>query len=197
LFFYGIILKKRIIISLVFYLIISSSLICKSEFTNLPVDFQIKFIITTLKYDYNFVKNLGDKIYIGLYFSDNNDSLKYKKQFVEIFTERYKGKTFYELPVELKVVSDIKELQKNKYDLLFIAPGTREYLSRILKFTSDKKVTSATGVVEYLNFGISIVVGIKNGKSFLGINLKSAKKEGCDFSVKILKLATIINNNEN
>ena len=185
-------MKRECIYIFLFLILFNPTINAQNGGNGLPVNQQIKLILTTLKYDNNFMSQLGKEINIGIFAADNPVSQKYKKEFLKVFESDYSKKTFYKRPFTVTSITDTHALSLADCDLVIIAPGSKDIIKDILTITKKKKIISATGISEYLNSGISIVVGLKDKKNFLAINLKNAKNENCDFSSRILKLALIV-----
>ncbi len=172
--------------------------LAESRFSDLPVDQQILLILTTLKYNKTFMNRLNDieRISIGFFHTRLSKSMEAKSRVLEVFEKDFKNKTFYSRSLVIDAISDISAIKAGKYNVLIVGPGSQEAIPEILNATREHKIVSATGVTAFLNTGISLVVGLKDGRKFLGINLRNSKKENCRFSPTILQLALIIDKNE-
>jgi hypothetical protein len=76
--------------------------------------------------------------------------------------------------------------------LIYVAPLRAYDVTKISNLSKKLKILTLTGVNEYIDFGLSITIGVKGDKPQIIINLPSAKAEGADFSSQLLKLATVI-----
>ena len=185
-------MKNRYLYIVLILFFLHQILPSQPEKQNLPVSEQIKLILTTLKYDNHFMAKLSDELNIAVYCTENEISKQYCKKFLNTFQNDFKDKTFFERPFQIATISDTHALAANSFDLVIISPGSRENIREILEITHQKKIISATGNSDYLKSGVSIIVGLKEKKTFLAINLKNAQNEDCDFSSRILKLAQIV-----
>lgn len=70
--------------------------------------------------------------------------------------------------------------------------GSESVLSQLQTYTSTNKVLSITGNPELVAKGVSMSVGISDGKPKIMLNLSASKDEGIDWNPAILKVATII-----
>jgi len=164
-----------------------------------PVDLQVKLILTALTYDKNLEKRADAKLNIGiLYFPESSQSKKEANQFAETLEgfkdKKISGRSFVGT---LLTYSDNGGLSKKiidkNIDVIYIAKGEKELIDRVLKVTQSEKILSCTGKAEYVSScGVSMAVGLKDNKPKIYLNLSSAKSEGADFSAKFLRVAEIV-----
>jgi hypothetical protein len=190
---------KKIFCSLLIPLFLLNGIVlAEKRFSDLPVDQQILLILTTLKYNKTFMNRLNDidRIAIGYFHSKSSGSLAAKDQVLKVFEKNFKNKTFYSRGLIIDAISDISLIKAGKYNVLIVGPETETAIPDILAATRANKIVSATGITDYMKSGISLVVGLKDNRKFLGINLKNSRKENCRFSPTILQLAIILDKNE-
>ena len=70
--------------------------------------------------------------------------------------------------------------------------GSESVLSQLQTYTSTNKVLSITGNPEFVAKGVSMSVGISEGKPKIMLNLSASKDEGVDWNPAILKVAATI-----
>jgi hypothetical protein len=70
--------------------------------------------------------------------------------------------------------------------------GSESVLSQLQTYTSANKVLSITGNPEFVSKGVSLSVGISEGKPKIMLNLSASKDEGVDWNPAILKVAATI-----
>lgn len=189
-------MKKWTFSIIIIIILCFNPLATSADFDNLPAKEQIKLILTTLRYNSTFLENLNKEVKIGLFCIKSDESKKYENTIIESFERYYKDKTFYNHKLNIKTISTLKELEENNFDAILIGPDANGLIEKILEISRTKNIVSTTGVSKYLNSGITVVVGIKDGKSFLGINLNNAKRENCNFNPRILKLALLVNTDD-
>ena len=164
-----------------------------------PVDLQVKLILTALTYDKNLETRANGQLNIGiLYFPESSQSKKEADQFAETLEgfkdKKISGRSFVGT---LLTYSDNGGLSKKiidkNIDVIYIAQGEKELIERVLKVTQSEKILSCTGKAEYVSScGVSMAVGLKDNKPKIYLNLSSAKSEGADFSAKFLRVAEIV-----
>jgi hypothetical protein len=187
--------------------VVSCGVITSSAFADngqVPVDLQVKLILTALTYDKNLEARANGELNIGiLYFPTSSHS----KQEADLFAKtlegfknkKISGRSFNGIVL---VYADNGELSKKitdkKVDVIYIAQGKKELIEKILKVTQSQKILSCTGKSEYVSScGVTMAVGLKNQKAKLYLNLSSAKQEGADFSAKFLRVAEIVDERNN
>ena len=161
---------------------------------NLPVDNQLKILEKIIPFNKDFKPEQKEINILVLYQNGfrtsqliKNDIEKYQKvKRTENNKINYVYYSFNDLDEFQKII------HKNKINIIYIAPLRAVDLNEILAVTKKNKIMSFTGVVEYMEFGVSVVLDIKGDKPEIIINRQSAKDEGVDFSSQLLKLARII-----
>lgn len=81
-------------------------------------------------------------------------------------------------------------LPSEKHSAVYI--GTESVLSQMQTYTTTNKVLSMTGIPELASKGITLTVGISEGKPKIMLNLSSSKDEGIDWNPAILKVAATV-----
>ena len=82
-------------------------------------------------------------------------------------------------------------LDSAAFSLLYVAPLRSKDLSEIAASARAAKVTTVTGVPDYLQSGLAVSVRRQGGRPKLLVNLRAARLEGADFKAELLKLAEI------
>lgn len=187
-------MKTRI--GLPFFFFLCFTLLPRELISELPVDYQIRMILTTMQYKSNLQGDLKDSFRIGVFHTNSPESREYKEEFTAVFNEQYRNKTIFKMPLALETVSDIEKLKGKSFHVLVIAPGSASLMEKLLEITEKNRMVSVTGVAEYRNLGVTLFVGL-NGethKPYLGINVKSAQRENCVFTVDVLSKASMLPN---
>jgi hypothetical protein len=182
--------------------VLSCGVITPSAFADngeVPVDLQIKLILTALTYDKNLESRANGELNIGiLYFPESPQSKQEADLFaktLEAFKDKkISGRSFNGIVLTYDDNGELrKKINEHKIDVIYIAQGERELIERVLKVTQSKKILSCCGKAEYVSTcGVTMAVGLKNNKPKLYLNLSSAKQEGADFSAKFLRVAEIV-----
>lgn len=187
-------MKKAFLVVILMFVIMPESISQKME---VPIEIQVPMLLKILTFDRNLEKRSGKILTIGIVFqSKYKDSFETKDKFIESIN-KISIKKIKDIPIELVSIDvDRNDLEsavlKDEVDVLYITPLRAFDIEKVIKLTQDKKIISMTGVIELINSGISVGIGVKGEKPLIIINLRSAKLEGVDFSSQLLKLAKII-----
>lgn len=163
-----------------------------------PVDVQFNLFMKIFSFDRNLTGRVENEIVLGvLYQKKYRESLTTKNKIedmVKIYNSLPEIKTPVNfVPLEIKQDTDINEmLSRQNLDVLYLCPVRAVDITQISTECRNLKISSVTGVPEYLIHGISVGLDIKGQKPQILINLDSARLEGSDYSSQLLKLAKII-----
>ena len=62
----------------------------------------------------------------------------------------------------------------------------------MLKVSQDLKLTTLTGVPDYVRRGVAVGIGVEQDKPQILINLGAARAEGSDFDASLLRIAIVV-----
>ncbi len=190
-------LNNKNIILLLFALLIISAEVNYGQHIKAPIEVQMKIIPKILSLDKNFNYKKDDEYNIGIIYSSNQrNSVKIKKE-LEIAV---KNKTIFIKKTKVKAtfidLSQITNLEKyiKEYDLnvIYITPLRGVDISSLSKICKQEKILTITGVLDFMQAGISVSFDIVNKKLKIVINNDSAKSEGVIFSSRLLRIAKLI-----
>jgi hypothetical protein len=165
----------------------------------MPVDIQLPLFLKILTYDRSFVYKARSAITIGVvYLPGDPESVKAKDEMVANL-QRLAATTIKNLPIKYVVLEfrDVASLDKavkaGKVNVFYVAPGLGDQLPHLLKMARSYAITTATGVPEFVQRGISVGIGIKaDKKPDILINLPSSRSEGSEFDASLLRIATVV-----
>lgn len=185
-------------IILVFLLIFLHLRPVYSQLMDVPVDIQYPLLLKILTFDRNFGKKTNGALKIGILYQEEwGKSVETKNELIEII----KNSSFFSLgniPVRYQAIrvsehSDIKsQLKNNNINVLYVTPMRMIKINDISYSCRESGILSFSGVIEYIESGLSIGVTLKNDKPQILINVKSARAEGSDFDSRLLKISKII-----
>jgi len=170
----------------------------RAEQMPLAVEAQIPLLLKVLTYDRNFEQKAGRELALGIVHDPSDrDSAKAT---AEVGSTLYKfaGKTVKKLPlkyftIEFTGPADLERFVKEKHiSVLYIAPGSAKALAAVLKVSEDLKLTTLTGVPDYVRRGVAVGIGVVQDKPQILINLAAARAEGSDFDASLLRIATVL-----
>ncbi len=160
-----------------FLLIVSFALSSFSEeIGTAPVSVQAAIFLKLLEFD----KNISSGGSINVYVVGSSEFAAAMKQAV--------GKAVGGATIG-KVVEGAG-LPADKPSVIYI--GTASALGEIQKYTTTNKILSISGLPELASKGVTLTVGISEGKPKIMLNLTASKDEGIDWNPAILKVAATV-----
>ncbi len=91
---------------------------------------------------------------------------------------------------KLASVSENAALPSEKPAVIYLGDASK--LSEVMSYTRANKILSITGISELVEKGISLGIGVFEGKPKVLLNMTSSKEEGRDWNPAILKVAKTI-----
>jgi hypothetical protein len=163
-----------------------------------PLSVQVPLLLKILTFDRNLKERVGEEVVIAVVYQGKfKTSLNVKDEFVKLIQESSMP-SIGGIPVRCIALdlSTEKELDQaivqDSIDVLYVAPLRAVGIETIAGVSRKRKITTLTGVPEYVESGLAVGLGIKGDKAEIIINLPVAKSEGADFSSQLLKLARIL-----
>ncbi len=92
--------------------------------------------------------------------------------------------------VKLASVSESAGLPSEKPSVVYL--GDTSKLAEVIAYTRSNHILSMTGIPELVEKGISLGIGVSEGKPKVMLNMTSSKEEGRDWNPAILKVAKTI-----
>lgn len=171
--------------------------ISSAEEMPVPMEMQFPLFLKILTFDRNLRERAGNEIVIGIvYQSKFRTSLEIKDALVEVM-DKSSIKKIEEIPVRC-VAIDVDNtnlgdaISKSKVNVLYITPLRALELKRIIRVSRAQKLTTLTGVPDYVGSGLAVGIGVKGKNPRIIINLPAARAEGSNFSSQLLRLAKVI-----
>ncbi len=162
-----------------------------------PIKLQLALFFKILPFDRNLKDRVGDEIVIAVFYQ-NKIGMSYdaKEELLKMVKEssvkKIEGIPLRFVSIDIEE-TDLKEaITRDNVDILYITPLRAVEIEKIANLSRAKKITTLTGVPDYVESGLAVGVGIKGEKPQIIINLKAAKAEGADFSANLLKLCRVI-----
>jgi hypothetical protein len=161
-----------------------------------PLNIQLSLITKILTFDRSLKHHADSQVVIGiLYQKIFHVSLTTKDQLlasVATDTARRNGQvTIQWTPIEID--DHINTILENSIvDVLYITPMRGVEIEPITKFSRSNHILTITGVLPYVERGISVGIGSKGGKPVIYVNRNAVKAEGADFNSKFLKMTHIV-----
>jgi len=163
-------------------------------------ELQVKLLLKVLTYDRQLEAKAGkgDELVIGIVSSPNSPASA--KATAEISTElkKYLSKTVKQLKLQYyyQDYANAAKLEdwvkRRKISVLYVSPGNDQNLPAILDLSQKSKITTMTGVPEYVEKGVAVGIGARRSRPQVLINLTSTKREGSEFDASLLRIAKVV-----
>jgi len=188
--------KKIWVLALVFLLFTLGP--TRAEKMEVPLDLQVSLILKSLSFDRALRERAGEELKIGVLWLPRVPDSRAAKDDLSAILGGYAHREVEGLPITYKLIeyssSDKlkKEIGSGGVDLLYITPGNMDNIAAITQVTQRLKLLTVTGIVGWVDKGVSLGIGLKEGKPQIVVNLESSKAEGVDFDARFLRLAKVI-----
>ena len=163
-----------------------------------PPDVQVTLLLKILTYDRSFQVKAKSGVYIGVvYVAADAQSVKTKDEILKTL-QLVSDHTIKNLPIRFQAVeyrdgAGLEKVVRTGINVFYIAPGNSDSLNQLIHTSHTHGITTATGVPEYVQRGVTIGIGIKpDKKPDILINLPSSRSEGSDFDASLLRIATVV-----
>lgn len=143
---------------------------------NAPVPIQAALFLKLLEFD----KNISSGGSINIYVIGSSEFAGEMK--------KAEGKTVG--AAKIGKVIEGSDLPSEKPSVIYI--GNASMLSKVQTYTTANKVLSITGIPDLTSKGVTLAIGISEGKPKIMLNLSSSKDEGIDWNPAILKVAATV-----
>jgi hypothetical protein len=170
---------------------------------DVPVDVQVPLLYKILSFDRNLGERAaGDDIVIAIIYQEAyrasvNVRNEVKKAALRIGETKILGHLVNWVWLELAEVPDLESaFLKYGVDVLYVTPLRGVGLDRITAATRGKRVTSFTGVPEFVNRGLAVGIALQKERPLIVINLAAARAEGAEFGSQLLNLARVVKSEE-
>ena len=161
-----------------------------------PVETQVALFAKILTFDRNLKAGPDNEIVIGVVFQKRyRRSLNTKDEFMRAISsiEEVGDFRFRCVPIDIGDRVDLADtISAGGIDVLYIAPLRAMEIDTITSVSRAQRVTTLTGVPDYVESGLAVGIGIKGEKPRIIINWPAAKAEGASFRSQLLKLASVI-----
>lgn len=189
-----------IALALALGLLLSSVRARADEEVPVAAELQVKLLLKVLTYDRQLeVKaKAGSQLVVGVVSAPG--SAASSRVSAEIYNElfKYMTKTVKQLKLQAfqhdystadKLAAWVKA--KN-ISVLYLSPGNERNLPAILSFSEQGRITTMTGVPEYVEKGVAVGIGQRASRPEVLINLTATKREGSEFDASLLRIAKIV-----
>ena len=177
--------KKNVyILKFIFAITLFTSTLSIGQRVKAPIDIQMRIIPKILSLEKNLAHS-DDKFF--------NISVLYSKEqrnSDQVFTSFTDAVNKFGIPIKNKEAKVLPFDISSKGS--FRTPLRGIDISEITKICREEGVLTFTGVEDYLENSVSVVLTLNESKLQIMINPKSSKQEGADFSSRLLRIAKLI-----
>ncbi len=174
-------------------LCLSTTLQAKVE---VPESSQVPIFLKLLTYDRSLATDDATPIRIGvLVQSDSPASAASAKAFLSAL-EGMRGKTINGRGFEVQRLDGSEglsnHLAEKGIDILYVAEGNETDLERIKSATRHRNVLTLSGNGEIAKRGLSIGLGLREGRPRIMVNLEALQAEGHVLDARVLRLCEVV-----
>jgi ABC-type sugar transport system substrate-binding protein len=163
-----------------------------------PADLQMTLIFKILTYDRQLEAKAGADLVVGIVHDPADKASAAAADEVQSALFKFAGKTVKKLPIKYFLIEYTKAADLDSFikakgiNMLYVTPGVTKALPDIIKIAQARKITTATGVSDYVRKGIAVGVTVRQDKPQIMINLPASKSEGSEFDASLLRIATVV-----
>lgn len=163
----------------------------------MPVHVQASVLSRVWSFDRAHAARAEDDLVIGIvYQGRNRASLLARDAFELALSEQLpEGPRGRARVVALEIESPeglARSLAEERVDILYLTPLRAVDVHRLAEATRQMGILSCTGVPDYVAQGISVGIGLQEGRPEILVNLEGARAEGADFRSQLLKVAHLV-----
>lgn len=162
---------------------------------DVPLNLQVKLLLTALTYDRNLTASADDILTIGmLYFPDSTHSQEqafdFNKALLQFKDKKVKNLRINTIVIKYMDNADLtKKISEHNIKVLYSAAGRGEKLRKVIEVTRSMNVLTCTSdIMNFYEYELSLGIGLVDNKPKIYLNIYSAKAEGADFSAKLLRV---------
>ena len=162
---------------------------------DVPVARQVPLLTRVLSFD----RSLGGPAHlvIAVVYQDRNRASRHTYDaFVQAVAARsptVQGRPVRVAPVELGATSSVTgRLRSMGADVAYVAPLRGVDVRALARGAAGEGVLTLTGVRRYVDAGVAVGIGLRDGRPEILLNRRAADAAGADLSARLLQLATIV-----
>ncbi len=162
------------------------------------IESQVPLLLKILSFDRNLKAGSDNKLTIAILYQEKYRSSKVAmNEFMDFIKSndgfRVNNYPVKAIPIELGDLNEPRTTSLLKdVDVFYITPVRAFDVHDITRISRSRKITTMSGVPDYIHEGISIGLDLVNERPKILININAAKSEAVDFNSQLLKLAEVI-----
>jgi len=164
----------------------------------LPVKTRVAILLKALTYDHNLKTRCSGGLRIGVVgLAGNETSMSIA---TEVYQElksqsgkKVSGLSINPTQITASAAADIAaEVDSNKLNNLYFAPGLEPMMNAILRLARKKKILTLSGESGHDQTGVAIIVVLRDKKPKILVNTEAATQQGAALDARLLRLAEVI-----
>jgi hypothetical protein len=163
-----------------------------------PAPMQASLFAKILTFDRNLKERAGKELKIGvLYQKRVRSSLEAHEEFLRAMCgdpgRRIEALALSCVAIEWTSASEVEAtVLRTGIRVLYVAPLRAVAIEEIVAISRGHKITTLTGVPEYVEKGIAIGLALRAERPLILVHLAAARVEGADLNSQLLKLARVL-----
>jgi YfiR/HmsC-like len=163
-----------------------------------PAPMQASLFAKILTFDRNLKARAGKELKIGvLYQKKVRSSLEAQEEFLWAMCgapgQRIEALAVSCVAIEWTNAPEVEATVVRKgIRVLYVAPLRAVAIEEIVAISRARKVTTLTGVPEFVEKGIALGLALRAERPLVLVNLTAARAEGADLNSQLLKLARVL-----
>jgi len=163
-----------------------------------PPPMQALLFVKILTFDRNLKVRAGKDVRIGvLYQKKVRSSLEAQEEFLLAMcgdpSQRIEGLALNCVAIEWTGARDVEDaLVRKGIRFLYVTPLRAVAIEEIVAISRARKITTLTGVPEYVDQGIALGLSLRAERPLIVIHVAAARAEGADIDSQLLKLARVV-----
>ncbi len=161
-----------------------------------PVALQIPLFLKVMSFDRRFAGRTGSSLVIAVVYQRGNRASTIAKDEALLSiaaTPPAFGVVRRGVAVDLDARGDLEaRLKYQSTDVVYVTPLRSADVRNIVSAAQAAGASTWTGVADYMSQGIAVGVRLERDRPRIMINLDAARRQSCDFTSELLKLAQLI-----
>jgi len=193
--------QLRYPVSLVLGAIIGLALLAGSgaaSESEVPATNQVPIFLKLLTYDRALATQGDEFLRIGILVRHDNEDSKlgaddFGKALAKMSDKTVNGRSFRHEIVEWETTADLmSSIRSANLDVLYVTEGHKGNIQTIQTITRELDILSLGAESIFVNTGLSIGLGLKDGHPQIWVNLESLHQEGHLLDARILRLCKVV-----
>jgi hypothetical protein len=163
-----------------------------------PVETQVPLLVKILNFDRNMMGRPDGDIVLGILYqrkfrTSANVAEEVREAVKRLPASAVGGRRVRSVAIDLDETPDLDAvLARQQVTVLYVTPLRAADLRLLMAAARTSRITTVTGVPEYVETGLAIGIGVKGERPEIVINLTASRAEGADLDAQLLKLARIV-----